>query len=88
MKNVRSSQSCISMNFILNSVKNKFFHVTIVNDRDDTRAVVPPITVRKALAVKSVSCKSMCLESNLRALNPLFVIALEKWTECTTTIFF
>ena len=31
MKNVRSSQPCISMNFVLNSVKHKFlFHVSIV----------------------------------------------------------
>ena len=31
MKNVRSSQPCISMNFVLNSVKHKFFPVCIVN---------------------------------------------------------
>ena len=30
MKNVRSSQPCISMNLVLNSAKNKFFHVSIV----------------------------------------------------------
>ena len=30
MKNVRSNQTCISMNFVLNSAKNKFFHVSIV----------------------------------------------------------
>ena len=32
MKNVRSSQPCISMNFVLNPAKHKFlFHVNIVN---------------------------------------------------------
>ena len=32
MKNVRSSQSCISMNFVLNPAKHKFLlHVSIVN---------------------------------------------------------
>ena len=31
MKNVRSSQPCISMNFCTESVKHKFFHVRIVN---------------------------------------------------------
>ena len=30
MKNVRSSQSCISMNFLMNSEKHKFFPVSIV----------------------------------------------------------
>ena len=30
MKNVRSSQPRISMNFVLNSAKSKFFHVSIV----------------------------------------------------------
>ena len=29
MKNVRSSQTCISMNLVLTSVKHKFFHVSI-----------------------------------------------------------
>ena len=31
MKNVRSSQPCISMNFYTESVKHKFFPVCIVN---------------------------------------------------------
>ena len=34
MKNVRSSQPCISMNFVLNSVKQKFAHVSIVGWRN------------------------------------------------------
>ena len=34
MKNVRSSQPCISMNFCTNSVKHKFFPVSIVNPRE------------------------------------------------------
>ena len=32
MKNVTGSQPCISMNFVLNSVKYKFFHVCIVKE--------------------------------------------------------
>ena len=32
MKYVRSSQPCISMNFVLNSTKHKFFHVSIVKE--------------------------------------------------------
>ena len=33
MKNVRSSQLSISRNLVLNSVKHKFFHVSIVTKR-------------------------------------------------------
>ena len=35
MKNVRSSQPCISMNFCTDSVNHKFFHVSIVNQNGE-----------------------------------------------------
>ena len=45
MKNIRSSQPCILMNFLINLVKHKFFHVSIANNKKQP----PDVFYKKAV---------------------------------------
>ena len=45
MKNIRSSQPCILMNFLINLVKHKFFHVGIANNKKQP----PDVFYKKAV---------------------------------------